>query len=197
MKTVLRHLSFWVLWFYGTNFYTFTHLEKKYVLTTFCSCIILMGVFYSTLFISRSYNTWRANITESDDNFFFKVIRPFLRWDVAIVLIVLFAVVLLFWIVENFFHSIGKHPGISTKFWYYAEVRFTRVAFYAALAFAIADKQIAVWVRDAKILYQQEHMKIVVREKNNVINLYNKEMREMKTMLKEIKDRDSENGTDG
>lgn len=195
MKTVLRHLFFWVLWFYGTNFYSFSHLEKKYVLATCCSCIIMMGAFYACLFIAKRYNIWKITLTESDSSWYSRVVRPLLRWDIAIALIVLFGVVLVLWTVENFLHSIDKHPGVSTKFWYYAEGRFTRAAFYAAIAFAIADKQIIVWKKDAIILEQREKMRIVVREKNNVSNLYNTEIRVMKAMLKEIKDRDSMNGT--
>lgn len=197
MKTVLRHLFFWALWFYGTNFYSFSHLEKRYIFTTFCSCIIMMGAFYATLFSARKYNLWKGTVTENENSHFLRVVRPLLRWDIAISLIVLSCVVLLLWTMENYLQSIGKHPGVSTNFWYYAEGRFTRAAFYAAVAFAIADKQVMVWTKDAIILEQRERMKIVVREKNNVVNLYNTELRVMKAMLKEIKDRDSENGTNG
>jgi hypothetical protein len=198
MKTVLRHLCIWILWFYGTSFYSFSQLKKEYMLATLCNFVISMGTFYASLYIARRYNDSRKGFdADSGRGLHIRIARKIFRWDIPVILIVLSGVVLLSWLVDSFLYSIGKHPGVTSNFWYYAEGKFARAAFYSAIAYVMADKQYAISQRDCIILEQRERMRIVVREKNNVVNLYNQEMKGMKAILKKLQDRDSETGTGG
>lgn len=197
MKTVLWHLFGWTVWFYATSFYSLAHLPAQYVIPTcFNYCNVLL-VFYTCYFLSIKYlgkNDFEELIGHS---FLKKCLYFIFRWEVLVLLILLMGNIVFCWMIDNYLVSIKKHPGVYPNFWFYAEGKFARELFFASIAFTIADKRQAIIRKDAKILYQQEHMKIVVREKNNVVNFYNKEIRVMKAMMKRLNDHDSENGTDG
>ena len=197
MKAVLRHFCIWVLWFFMTNFYSFTHLKQEYILATVFNCLSFMALFYASYFLSKSYKHNTAGVSDNNLSRWGYITAFLFRWEIPVLLFVLGGNVALSWAIDHYLYSVNLHPGVTPKFWYYAEGKFAREAFYTAVAYVFADKQISMRKKDEIILVQNEKMRLVVKEKNNVVNFYNKEIKGMKAILKRLKDKDSETGTDG
>jgi hypothetical protein len=142
MKKVMIHLSLWVFWYSSTNITYIVNYKDTPWIPAFYNFISFAAVFYLSNMLAKNYFS-RVSLSDGLKKMPKRWLKYFLfRQEVIGFLALILGNILISWNIDQFL--LGQRFGsyLSEDFWFYADSKFARMAFYigAGIGFALINE---------------------------------------------------------